>query len=230
MKKQEKQISQTGRNQLAPNWDGITTIRKVHEAEIQKAITFGCMLVGLKPEPLEINIVSKFVKDHFKNLTIKNLVKAFELNSSGKYWETIEPYGVLDTIFVGKILKLYAEEKRKYNIRKKQNPKQLSLSEGNPATDEIAKKWLNKIRKDLAANDKKQPKQERKSDGIKRNTMEQDIKDFTELLPTMNDRNINALLDNCKKSVTFGLDGTRYNPYEKLINEIENEIKKRQNE
>tara|TARA_R110000751_G_scaffold15179_2_gene48996 strand:- start:52 stop:615 length:564 start_codon:yes stop_codon:yes gene_type:complete len=185
------------------------------------------MLVGLKPEPLEINIVSKFVKDHFKNMTIKNLVKAFELNSSGKYWETVEPYGVLDTIFVGKILKFYAEEKRKYNIRKKQNPKQLSLSDGNPVTDEIAKEWLQKIRKELASNEKKIPQEEIKSDGIKRNSLQEDIKEFTDLLPNMSKTDLNSLLHNCKKSVTFGLDGTEYNPYSELINRIKNEIKNR---
>ena len=226
MKKQEKQLSPTGQNQLAPSWDGLIPIRKTHEADIQKAITYGCMLVGLKPEPLEITIVSKFVKDNFKNLTIKNVIKAFEINSSGKYWETIEPYGVLDTIFIGKILRNYTEEKRKYLVRQKQKANQKRLAEGKPATNETAKKYLDLIRAEIITHNKPQ-EQQPESKEINRNTLKQDVEDYAKILPDMSKGDLKNLLHNCKKSVTFGLDGTRYNPYNELINKIENEMKKR---
>lgn len=184
------------------------------------------MLVGLKPEPLEISIVSKFVKQNFKNLTVKNIIKAFELNSSGKYWQTVEPYGVLDTIFIGKILRNYSEERRKFLVREKQKANQKRLQQGKPATSETAKKYLDMIRAEIISH-QKQPNPKQEKQPVKRNSLEQDVRDYIELLPKMNLNSLESLLQNCKKSVTFGLDGTRYNPYKELINKIENEINNR---
>ena len=58
-------------------------------------------------------VIQDLILTEFKSLDQQEICKAFKMNASGKYWETIEAYQTFSPIFVGKVLTEYKEWKRK---------------------------------------------------------------------------------------------------------------------
>ena len=89
------------------NTQTISLRNLVGNKELQQTLVYTALMVGLKPERMEIEIAEKFVKLNYPNLTLENIIEAFTLNSSAKHWNIVEPYGSYNTMFIGKILTAY---------------------------------------------------------------------------------------------------------------------------
>ena len=128
--------------------------------EIQQSLVYCALMVGLKPEKMEIEIAQKFIKTNFPNLTLEELVNAFSFNSTGKYWQIIEPFGSFNTLFIGKILNandVYLKSKRLREIKSLPEPVKndlISHEEAKPMLDAMAKE-LKKIDMKFRLNNKK---------------------------------------------------------------------------
>ncbi len=101
MRKQQQ--LQNTRNQQLTNIQK-TSLRNLDgDKDVGQTLVYTALMVGLKPEKIEIDIIVRFVKKNYPSLTLENIIEAFELNSSNKHWKIVEPYGSYNTIFVGKI-------------------------------------------------------------------------------------------------------------------------------
>ncbi len=114
----------------------------VGKKEIQQTLVYCAIMVGLKPDKIEIEIAEKFILMNYPRITINDLIKSFQLNSSGKYWNIIEPFGSFNTIFIGKILLNYNHHinKEKYNKIKQLEPplkKSITHAEAKPMLDKM---------------------------------------------------------------------------------------------
>ena len=132
----------------------------VGNKEIQQTLVYCALMVGLKPEKIEIEIAQKFIKTNYPNLTLEQLVNAFGYNSSGNYWQIIEPFGSFNTLFIGKILKandVYIKSKELRKIKSLPQPVKndlISHEEAKPMLDAMAKE-LKKIDMKFKINNKK---------------------------------------------------------------------------
>lgn len=115
--------------------------------EFQQTLVYCALMVGLRPEKFEIDIVIKYLLSEHKTLCIEDLIKAFQQNSSGRNWTTIEHYGCFSTLFVGKICRNFEDHKRKEEARR---IKALPEPEKKDIiTHEEAKPMLEKMAKEL---------------------------------------------------------------------------------
>ena len=108
MSKQEitqRQNQQPTQQTLLKNLDGNSKI-------IQQTFVYCALMVGLKPEKFEIDMIIKFVILNYPTINNEEIIQAFQLNSSGKHWKTAEHYGSFSTLFVGKILTSFETHKR----------------------------------------------------------------------------------------------------------------------
>jgi copper chaperone CopZ len=121
--------------------------------EIQQTLVYCALMVGLKPEKIEIEIAEKFIKSNYKNITLEEIVNAFGFNSSGNYWKIIEPFGSFNTLFIGKIL----NANQNYLQKKKfQELKALPIeTKKDLITHEEAKPLLKKLSEELKKMDLK---------------------------------------------------------------------------
>ena len=123
------------------------------EKELQQSIVYCAIMTGQKPEKMEIQIASKFIKSNYPLLNIEDVIKAFEMNSSGKHWTIIEPFGSFNTLFIGKILTSFETYKRNKKAREKKSlpePEKKDLM-----THKEAKPYLKKLSEELKKMDLK---------------------------------------------------------------------------
>lgn len=121
-----------------------------------------CALIGFRnPNTLQIIAVSEFIRKDFGFLTADQVKRAFELNATGKYWETIGFFQSFDIQFVGSVLgefvKAWRKKKAKDHNKRSLQAKKLNeeLNE-KPITKERAQEWIEKMRNQIG--DKKENK------------------------------------------------------------------------
>ncbi len=128
--------------------------------EIQQTLVYSAIMVGLKPEKMEIEIAERFIKKNYPLLNLENIIEAFELNSSGKNWKIIEPFGSFNTLFIGKILtafEVWNNNKKLRELKALPEPKKkdlISHEEAKPMLDAMAKE-LKKIDMKFKINNRK---------------------------------------------------------------------------
>lgn len=121
-------------------------IRHKEYSEIEKCILYCSALIGLKPEAFEIKVLSRFIKKNFAHLTIEQIIEAFELNSTGKHWKIIKPFGSFNSLFAGDILKHYDDFNKQRIINEK---KSLPEPQKDYISYEEAKPYLDKMTKNI---------------------------------------------------------------------------------
>ena len=93
----------------------------------------------------DFSIIKLMLKNDFGNMSGEEMVEAFRMNSSGKYWEVIEAFQTFSPIFVGKVLREYREFRRKRNLIKpielKELPRETNDITGERAFATILKIW-----------------------------------------------------------------------------------------
>lgn len=186
-------------------------------------------MVGLKPEAIEIQLASRFIKNNFHRMNIKQVIRAFELNSTGKYWQTIEHFGSLDSMFIGKVLKAYNEAKRLHAVKHNRS-NQKKLPEAPPCDPEKADDWMRKIRERIAEGPLTDHIKEAIKEEPKRMTFEGEKDLIRSNITSMSLQELDQLKKNLEKmlSLTNGNGGIEVtNPYQDLIDDINNEIKQR---
>lgn len=120
------------------------------DKDVGQTLVYTALMVGLKPEKIEIDIIVRFVKKNYPSLTLENIIEAFELNSSNKHWKIVEPYGSYNTIFVGKILtsfEIWNQNKKLRELKALPKPVKkdiISHDEAKPMLKALAKE-LKKI-------------------------------------------------------------------------------------
>lgn len=118
-------------------------------------------MYGLKPDKIEIDIATRFTKKNYPTLTLENVLEAFELNTTGKNWTLIEPYGSFSNLFIGKVLTAYEVWLRSKTLREiKALPEPvkndlISHEEAKPMLKALAKE-LKKIDLKFRINNKRQ--------------------------------------------------------------------------
>lgn len=131
------------------------------EKELQQTLVYGALMYGLKPDKIEIDIATRFTKKNYPTLTLENVLEAFELNTTGKNWTLIEPYGSFSNLFIGKVLTAYEVWLRSKTLREiKALPEPvkndlISHEEAKPMLKALAKE-LKKIDLKFRINNKRQ--------------------------------------------------------------------------
>ena len=110
---------------------------------IQQALVYSALMIGLKPDKFEVEIVTKWLKRHRGSLTLEDLILAFELNSTNKHWNIIKPYGSFNTLYVGEVLAMYdiykAKKTRSETLAIPVKPKEcITHEEAKPLLDKMA--------------------------------------------------------------------------------------------
>ncbi len=85
---------------------------------IKEAIAIVGVTIDAKPptdpdEILAYDLMINQISRHYPSTTGGEIVQAFELNCTGKEWETIDTYGKIDFKVFGKIMRAYHEYRRK---------------------------------------------------------------------------------------------------------------------
>lgn len=123
-----------------------------YKTQMLKALVKICNEIGLKPEAEELQIAYEFILRNFRACTPKNVYKAFDLNSSGKYWNPVSHFGSMDTIFIGKVLRNYVNARRSYMVKTRKMIIKTAESQASPATEKEATEWMEKIRREINSN------------------------------------------------------------------------------
>jgi len=104
--------------------------------ELKEAIAITGVTIGAKPpsdenEIAAYNLTITQIQRHYPNITGPEIIQAFELNCTGKEWDTIESFGKLDFPLFGKVMKAYQEYKRRavreFNIKMVNAVKELGM-------------------------------------------------------------------------------------------------------
>lgn len=69
------------------------------------------------PHPEQESRNVSFVIDNYPDMEPKEIGKAFEMNASGKHWETVRKYSDMSTLFIGEVMIKYIQWKQIQNIR-----------------------------------------------------------------------------------------------------------------
>ena len=102
------------------------------DKELQQTLVYGALMYGLKPDKIEIDIATRFTKKNYPTLTLENVLEAFELNTTGKNWTLVEPYGNFSNLFIGKVLTAYELWLRSKTLREiKALPEPVKNGTGN---------------------------------------------------------------------------------------------------
>jgi hypothetical protein len=125
------------------NTQKISLNNLVGDKEIQQTLVYCALMVGQKPDKYEIEILTKWLKRQRYNLTLEELILAFELNCTNKHWNIIKPYGSFNSLYVGEILSNYdiykAKKIRRETLAIPEKPKQLiTHEEAKPLLDKMS--------------------------------------------------------------------------------------------
>lgn len=77
------------------------------------------------------------------HLKADDVLKAFKMNASGKYWEVVEAYNLFSPIYVGKVLTAYKEWRRKENMKPVPAERQLNAKPDKTVQEHF--EWVKKI-------------------------------------------------------------------------------------
>ena len=87
-------------------------------AEVWNKIAFAIGIRSSLSEQ-ELQIIAEFLRDEFKNLTLKDISRAFNLYAAQKLEFKNSHFQSLDNVFIGNVLESYKEFKRKANLKPK---------------------------------------------------------------------------------------------------------------
>ena len=127
--------------------------------QLEQTLIFCALMVGCKPEKIEIDIIVKWLIKHHPQLSIGEIANAFEINLTNRFWEMKKPFGSFNCMFVSDIIiefNKYKQNKIKTELNKlPQHKKELiSYEEAKPMLDKMAKR-LRKINNKFSINNKK---------------------------------------------------------------------------
>ena len=117
--------------------------------ELEQTLVYCALMVGLKPEKFEIDIIKRWLIKHWPSFTLGDIANAFEINITSRHWDSIKPYGSFNAMFVGEILSQYDIYKRKKiasEIKQLPDPekKKITHAEAKPMLEEM-ERYLKKI-------------------------------------------------------------------------------------